>query len=159
MIRHAEWKDISRIAEIIIFGKRVAYRPIFHNDYVSFQELQVVDLAEKYKNNPERLEHMLVYDDGIVKGVINRKILGNSMELCKLYVEPFFKGKGIGSKLLQHVITEARAADINRIYLWVIQDNLPARTFYEKNGFKANGETCLIEGTDKMDMCYEYLMK
>ena len=29
MIRQANKQDISRIAEIIVFGKRVAYRPIF----------------------------------------------------------------------------------------------------------------------------------
>ena len=54
MIRHANKQDIPRIAEIIVFGKRVAYRPIFENDYVSFNELQVVQLYEEYKNNPDR---------------------------------------------------------------------------------------------------------
>ena len=32
MIRQADKQDIPRIAEIIVFGKRVAYRPIFAND-------------------------------------------------------------------------------------------------------------------------------
>lgn len=154
MIRKAEMEDISRIAEIIVFGKRVAYRSIFNNDFVSFHELQVVALAEEYKSNPALLENMLVYDDGIVKGVINRRIDGQSMEICEFYVEPFFKGEGIGSRLIRYSIAEAEAADIRRIFLWVIQDNLPARKFYEKHGFKASGETCLIAGTDKLDMCY-----
>ena len=35
LIRKAENKDISRIAEIIVFTKRVTYRPIFKNDFVS----------------------------------------------------------------------------------------------------------------------------
>ena len=60
MIRQANKQDISRIAEIIVFGKRVAYRPIFENDYVSFNELQVVHLYEDYKNNPDRLDGMLL---------------------------------------------------------------------------------------------------
>ena len=46
MIRQANKLDIPRIAEIIVFGKRVAYRSIFENDYVSFNELQVVHLYE-----------------------------------------------------------------------------------------------------------------
>lgn len=71
MIRQANKQDISRIAEIIVFGKRVAYRPIFENDYVSFNELQVIHLYEEYKNNPDRLDGILLYDDGIVKGVIS----------------------------------------------------------------------------------------
>ena len=52
MIRKAVAKDIPRIAEIIVFGKRVAYRPIFQNDMVSFNEMQVVSTAEEYQKNP-----------------------------------------------------------------------------------------------------------
>ena len=48
-IRAAQLKDIPRIAEIIVFGKRVAYRPIFQNDEVSFNELQVLDMLEGFK--------------------------------------------------------------------------------------------------------------
>lgn len=90
MIRHANKQDIPRIAEIIVFGKRVAYRPIFENDYVSFNELQVVHLYEDYKNNPDRLDGMLLYDDGIVKGIINGKPMDNkTIEITDFYVEPF----------------------------------------------------------------------
>ena len=32
MIRKAEKKDISRIAEILVFDKRIKYRPIFKDD-------------------------------------------------------------------------------------------------------------------------------
>ncbi len=155
MIRRAEIQDISRIAEIIIFGKRVAYRPIFNNDIVSFNELQVMNLVEEYRSNLLTIENMIVYDDGIMKGVINRKFVDEDVEVCEFYVEPFFKGKGIGRALIQHVISEAKMAHKRRIFLWVIKDNLTARKFYEANGFKENGQTCLIEGTDKIDMCYE----
>lgn len=48
-VRHANMKDISQIAEIIVFGKRVAYRPIFQNEEVSFNELQVLDIIEMYQ--------------------------------------------------------------------------------------------------------------
>ena len=156
MVRKATKKDISRIAEIIIFGKRVAYRSIFQNDVVSFQEMQVIPLGEEYKDNPEMLEHMLVFDDGIVKGVINCKPVGNEVEICEFYVEPFFKGQGIGRKLLEHVIAESKESGKSRIFLWVLEENLSARRFYEANGFCASGEICLVEGTDKVDMCYEY---
>lgn len=158
MIRKAAATDLSRIAEIIVFGKRVAYRSIFHNDLVSFQEIQVNHLIEAYRSNPLLLEQMLVYDDGIIKGVINRKASADSIELCEFYVEPFFKGMGIGRKLIQYVIDEAKAAKIKRIFLWVIEENVPARRFYEANGFRQNGQTCLIEGTSKIDMCYELML-
>lgn len=46
MIRRAEIKDSSRLAEILIFAKRTAYREIFKNDNVSFNEMQVLDLRD-----------------------------------------------------------------------------------------------------------------
>lgn len=155
MIRPAETKDLSRIAEIIVFGKRVAYRDIFQNDYFSFKELQVMDLVETYRDNPELMKHMLVYDDGIVKGVINRKYHENAVEISEFYIELVFKRQGIGRKLLQYILEEERKMQRDKIYLWVVEENLPARRFYEANGLKASGATCLIEDTDKTDICYE----
>lgn len=158
MIRKATMQDVPRIAEIIVFGKRVAYRPIFNNDVVSFNELQVINVVEEYRNNPTLVDNMLVYDDGIVKGVINRVFKEDTVEICEFYVEPFFQGNGIGKKLIQQVILEARMSKKSRIFLWVIEDNLSARKFYENNGFVASGKTCLIEGTTKTDMCYELII-
>jgi putative acetyltransferase len=158
MVRKATKKDISRIAEIIIFGKRVAYRSIFQNDVVSFNEIQVIDIIEEYRNSPSRIDNMLVYDDGIVKGVINCKPVGDEVEICEFYVEPFFKGQGIGRKLLEHVIAESKESGKSRIFLWVLAENVSARRFYEANGFHASGESCLVEVTDKVDMCYELVI-
>ena len=46
-IRKAELKDVSRIAEILIFTKRTQYRPIFNDDQVSFGEMQVLPTARE----------------------------------------------------------------------------------------------------------------
>ena len=47
MIRKAEKKDLSRIAEILVFDKRMNYRSIFKNDDYSFHVLQVLDVAKE----------------------------------------------------------------------------------------------------------------
>lgn len=160
MIRRADRQDIPRIAEIIIFGKRVAYRSIFQNDHVSFNELQVVDLYKQYEHDPKALEEMLLYDDGIIKGVINGlPVDDNTIEITDFYVEPFFVGQGIGTMLIEHMIQEAGKRKFQKIILWVIKDNVKARKFYETNGFVNSGKTCIIEGTDKEDCCYEYFIE
>jgi len=156
MVRKAKAEDFARIAEIIVFGKRVAYRPIFSNDEVSFNELQVLKLYQELQNEAEMVKDMYVYDDGIVKGVIRKKDHGDKLEICEFYVEPFFKGNGIGRKLIQAVIDEAKVQNKKQIFLWVIKDNFSARKFYEVNGFYASGKEQLIEGTTKLDMCYEF---
>ena len=47
-IRKATPKDLSRIAEILVFVKRMKFRPIFQDDDYSFGELQVLPVAEQY---------------------------------------------------------------------------------------------------------------
>jgi len=158
MVRHATMGDISRIAEIIVFGKRMAYRAIFQNDYFSFNELQVMPIADEFRAKPELINNFLVYDDGIVRGVINRVNREDETEICEFYVEPVFKRSGIGSVLMSALVEEAKAEGKKRIFLWVIKENVPARSFYEKNGFVPTGEEQLIEGTDKLDMCYERIL-
>ena len=53
-IRQAVIKDVSRIAEILVFTKRMNYRRIFHNDKVSFGEIQVYPLAQDLLEHPDK---------------------------------------------------------------------------------------------------------
>ena len=45
-IRRAKQEDISRIAEILVFTKRINYRPIFQEDMYSFGEMQGFSVAQ-----------------------------------------------------------------------------------------------------------------
>ena len=85
-IRKASVQDASRLAEILIFAKRVHYRRIFCNDKVSFGEMQVLPLAQEYLADTEKLESVWVYDDEFVKGMIHT----GQNEIQELYVDPFF---------------------------------------------------------------------
>jgi putative acetyltransferase len=137
VIRKAELKDISRIAEILVFTKRIKYRSIFHNDEYSFNELQVVKVAEEFKN-PELLDKVFIYDDGIVKGMIHLE----GKEIAELYVDYFFWKEGIGSKLVEFVKEKLDAK-----FVWTLEKNEDAIRFYEAHGFKLNGKRQLEEGT------------
>ena len=137
MIRKAEPKDLSRIAEILVFTKRMKYRSIFHNDEYSFNELQVVKVADEF-NDPELLDKVWVYDDGIVKGMIHLE----GKEIAELYVDYFFWKEGIGSKLVEFAKEKFDAKVV-----WTLEKNADAIHFYEKHGFKLNGKKQLEEGT------------
>lgn len=136
-IRKAEAKDLSRIAEILVFAKRIKYRPIFNNDDYSFNELQVVKLVEEY-GKPKILDNIWVYDDGIVKGMIHIE----GKEIVELYVDYFFWNQGIGAKLIEFA---KEKHDVR--FLWVLEKNVDAIRFYEAHGFAANGKRQLEEGT------------
>lgn len=143
MIRKANTDDLSRIAEILVFDKRISYRPIFQDDDYSFNELQVLTVARQYAA-PQLLEHIYVYDDGIVKGLIHIE----GTQIAELYVDHFFQGQGIGKKLITYAI-EVHHAD----YLWALEKNNRALTFYASHGFHPSGERKFEEGTT------EYLIR
>ena len=144
MIRKAEKKDLSRIAEILVFVKRMKYRSIFHDDGYSFGNLQVISVAEEY-SAPSILDNIWVYEEkGIVKGFIHIE----DKEISELYVDYFFQGQGIGSKLIEFAIKEH---DVE--FLWTLEKNQDAIAFYEAHGFKKTGDRQLEEGTP------EYIIK
>lgn len=138
MIRKAEKKDISRIAEILVFVKRINYRDIFNDDDFSFNELQVLKVAEEYLR-PEMLNNIFVYDDGIVKGMLHME----GTEIAELYVDNFFQNQGIGARLMEYAVR-----DHNADRLWVIEKNVKAVRFYEAHGFRLSGERKCEEGTE-----------
>ena len=137
MIRKEAPKDIARSAEILVFTKRMKYRSIFHNDEYSFNGLQVVKVADEFKD-PELLDKVWVYDDGIVKGMIHLE----EKEIAELYVDYFFWKEGIGSKLVEFAKEKFDAK-----FVWTLEKNEDAIRFYEAHGFKLNGKRRLEEGT------------
>lgn len=139
-IRKASIQDVSRIAEILVFTKRMNYRPIFHNDKVSFGEMQVFPLAKDYFDNPEKLTNIWVYDDEFVKGMLHVE----GQELMELYVDTFFQNEGIGSKLIEFAIHKF---DIKSLY--VLEKNDKAIRFYQRHGFSITWERQIEQGTDQ----------
>jgi GNAT superfamily N-acetyltransferase len=163
MIRRAEEKDASRLAEILIFAKRTAYRQIFNNDNVSFNEMQVLDLALDFRDKESELEDIYVYDDGIVKGLIkwgkaDSKDIENSIEIFELYIDTFFQGQGIGSVLIKDCIEQAKKQSIRKIFLWVLEKNYNARKVYEKHGFKPDDVSRFEDGTTEVLLRYKLEM-
>lgn len=134
-IRKAQTRDLSRIAEILVFVKRINYRPIFQNDAFSFGELQVLNVAKEYAA-PEIFEHLWVYDDGIVKGVI--RIEGE--EIRELYVDHFFQNQGVGAQLIEFAKEQFSVQ-----FLWALEKNTGAIRFYGRHGFTPTDTRMLEE--------------
>ncbi len=140
-IRKAETEDAERIAEIEIFNYRQNFYPIFRDDEFYFGELSVSGKAMDYR---KKIDNFFVYDDKVIKGFI----MIEDSEIKKLFVEPVLQGNSIGAKLLEFAVSEMKAD-----FLWALEKNKRAVSFYERHGFRLSGERKFEEGTA------EYLVK
>jgi len=145
-IRKATPADVSRIAEILVFTKRMNYRAIFQDDTVSFGDLQVLPVARKYLDDPVLLGQTWVYDDGLIKGLI--EIRENEIET--LYVDHFFQNEGIGGRLIDFAV-EHFGVD----YAWVLEKNHRVMPFYARHGFKYYGTRKPEAGTSEFIIMVE----
>ena len=77
-------------------------------------------------------------------------------EVLALYVLPAHQGAGVGRALLAHSL--AALGGLSPVLLWVSRDNLPARRFYERQGFRADGaaQTFSVGGAEVPEVRYRY---
>lgn len=143
-IRKARPEDAVRLAEIEVFNYRMNFYPIFQDDGYYFGELQVSKVAARYEKDRSLLDRTLVYDDGVVKGFI--RIAGKEVE--KLFVEPVLQGNAIGAAVLDYAIEKK---GVN--FLWALEKNQRAISFYERHGFHVTKERKLEDDTT------EYLVR
>jgi len=77
--------------------------------------------------------------DGELVGYALMQYVNDEMELHTFAVKSAWRRKGIGSKLLERMLSEAVAHDAKNIFLLVRPNNPAARTIYDKFGFEAVG--------------------
>lgn len=123
---------------------------------------QMQELREKYlyskqkkklaiysEDNENSTKHFILYfNDNIVSGLTLIKRIENKKnryQIRGMFTLPKYRGFGFGTKLLENV--ENEIIKKNKI-LWC-NARYKAIDFYEKNGFKRNGNFFLIKGVGK----------
>lgn len=80
------------------------------------------------------------YDKGLVGlAICKEHKWNNSLYLSNLLVSGKKRQKGIGKLLIQNIIEHAKNKNIRLIELETQNTNVPAITFYQKQGFKITG--------------------
>ena len=83
---------------------------------------------------PEQLEGFVVEDGEEWIGLLTFAMEDGECELTSL--DSLREGQGIGSKLIDEAIKEARGRGCKRLFLITSNDNLNALGFYQKRGFE-----------------------
>jgi GNAT superfamily N-acetyltransferase len=150
--------DCDAVARIRIGGWRTAYRGIVPDSYLD--ALDVDRDADRHRARFARLAQetgsglaqetgsgldLVAEQDGRVVGwgchgpYRDGEHRTADAELYALYVDPALRGRGIGRALLDTSVRACAAAGHPRMLLWVLKENVPARRFYERAGFRADG--------------------
>jgi len=150
MIRAMELSDVSRVAEIHVFGWRNAYRGIIPDDYLFKNMIVSKRMSYFEKSVQNSAEESYVFDDGILKAFMTigacRDIdKSEAFELWGIYVDPFMQRQGIGSKMVGICEEKAVERGYSEICLWVLEKNADARRFYEKLGYSFDSTSKFIE--------------
>jgi ribosomal protein S18 acetylase RimI-like enzyme len=85
-------------------------------------------------HRPEQLEGFVVEDGNEWIGLLTFVVEDNECEVTSL--DSLREGQGIGSRLIDKAIDEARASDCRRLFLITTNDNLNALGFYQKRGLE-----------------------
>ncbi len=132
-IREAEEKDFGQVIQLI---HELA---VFEN-----QTDQLVNNLDRMKEDKEFFHAFVAETDGqVIIGYATFIFCyytwaGKSLYMDDLYVQPEFRGQGIGTRLINRVIGYARETGCHRLRWQVSNWNAPAVKFYKSLGASIN---------------------
>lgn len=74
-------------------------------------------------------------------------------ELQNIAVRPGYRGYGIGSSLMEKLVSESLRLGMSQIYLEVRSSNEPAKELYRKYGFIPTGIRKFLQISDRRCYC------
>lgn len=124
-------EDLERV--VAIFREYVA-SPTVSLDFQEY-EAEFASLPGKYAP-PEGRVLLAWKDRAIVGCAALRKVDGNMCEMKRVYIRSTARGEGLGRRLIESLLAEAREAGYSRICLDVLPEFVAAQSIYESLGFR-----------------------
>ena len=141
VIRYANIDDAAGIARVRAESWRTAYHGILPDEFLD--AIDVAEWAERQRRNMENEPVGLVSFVATVQGeVVGWAACGRNREkdtayvgeLFTVYLLPDYWRRGIGRLLMKATAQSLIERGMNSMILWVLQENWPARLFYEALG-------------------------
>ena len=132
-LRQAEsLEEIASIRELFLeYANSLGFSLCFQ----SFDQ-ELASLPGDYASPRGRL--LLATDQGVAAGCVALHPLGDGIcEMKRLYVRPPFRGRGLGKRLAEEIIREARSLGYEQLRLDTVEPKMPeAVAMYRKMGFR-----------------------
>jgi GNAT superfamily N-acetyltransferase len=135
-VRLAEAPDLDRLVEIYVASCHTAYANVLNNSYHQFLDDNAVNgtWRQTYEHHLGALSTIVLVIEKATRiegfAILIAKGMGTG-ELDELFFHPSAMGKGLGTILFDAVITQARALNITKLTLEVVEQNTRALAFYQ----------------------------
>lgn len=147
-IRAASAEDAADIAKVHVLAWRAAYRGVLPSDY-----LDSIDVRERtrvwqgllHQQQPEGTTLVAESEAGVFGFARASRTRDDDQdatavgEVHAIYLLPEAWGLGAGRRLLDAVLAGLNRKNFRDVTLWVLEENLRARAFYEAVGWTADG--------------------
>jgi len=143
-LRSATLSDWVKVADILI-GSRAAFMPYAPSAH---SEADVRSWVQEHLIPSGRVT-LAEFDDGVA-GLVATSVVEDITWIDQMWVRPTEVGQGIGSLLLHHIVRSAPT----KLKLYTFQENVGARSFYERNRFTAAKFT---DGSGNEEHCPDVL--
>ena len=108
---------------------------ILQEEFDDFWTFNILKSELENKNS----KYIIAKEDNIILGFAGLIDTVDQFEITNIVVRKTYRNKGIGTLLLDNLISIAKNNKKDKIYLEVNEKNLPAISIYEKKGFKKCG--------------------
>ncbi len=154
IVRAARAGDARATAAIRVHGWQSAYRGQLPDELLDDLSVEgdAIRFADHVRHLPPDRRLWVAQLDGEVVGFASTgpardEDAHGAAEVYAIYVRPDLIGRGIGQRLLDHAVRDLADQGYAEATLWTLATNVPARRFYERAGWRADGASKL----DRMD--------
>jgi GNAT superfamily N-acetyltransferase len=139
LIRRARSDEADTLLAIQRDAAIGAFGHIFPPDRFPFPDARVREIWEQTLGDRD-VEVYVAEQDGAPVGSVS--IAGEFLQT--LYVVPASQSTGVGSALHDFALERLREKGCSRAKLWTLDENWPARKFYERRGWRLTSETRIV---------------
>ena len=129
-VRLAQKEDIKNILKLmqLSFPK--------YQQYIEYKIAPLTEQEDDVLIDILNKQVFLIYDGDTLVGHARLKIEGKNARISRVCIHPDYQGKGIGSKLLNHIEHYASLKGISTVGLTTLENVDYLKNFYLKNGYR-----------------------
>ena len=144
LVREARSDDVPDLADLHVVAWKAAYPGILSSEVLD--KLSAAEFEIVWRGNLARADrtNLVIVKNGRVAGFVAFGAVSGSAtdgEIHGIFVHPVRWRFGLGRTLMSAALDRLRQGGTERVSLWVMEDNVASRRFYEALGFISTGAT------------------